>query len=201
MSDIENMMDEDLANIYNELKEIVIKNNSELKNIDALDVLDEDTINFIFVTFNLHPTKEFKEEMKNLFAISKFILLSSEQEKIIKKINTDLDILLDKSKISWSILEDFKNQITFTKNKEINDDSKPQSLLIKYRIDSESDEIIYSIAGSYWGYDITKSQLKMILENVNTIQSSYKPSDFSFNTTSNSLNIKVNGLDISIKKQ
>lgn len=201
MSDIENMMDEDLANIYNELKEIVIKNNNELKNIDALDVLDEDTINFIFVTFNLHPTKEFKEEMKNLFAISKFILLSSEQEKIIKKINADLDILLDKSKISWSILEDFKNQITFTKNKEINDDSKPQSLLIKYRIDSESDEIIYSIAGSYWGYDITKSQLKMILENVNTIQSSYKPSDFSFNTTPNSLNIKVNGLDISIKKQ
>ena len=65
--------------------------------------------------------------------------------------------------------EDFKNQITFTKIKtitEISDNSKPQSLLVKYRFDSDTDKIIYSLTGTYWGFDIYKEQLKALLISV-----------------------------------
>ena len=201
MSEIVDMMDEDLKKIYNQVKEVLINNNQQLKNIDALDTLSEDNIEFLLNKFSLTPTKEFKAEMTNLFSISKFILLLDQQNEAIEKIEKDLNNTFNISKVSWTIYKNFKNEICFTKNKEINSDEKPQVLLIKYRIDSTTDEIIYSIAGSYWGYDITKEQLKALLEgNIPTINT-YTPTDFSFNVNKDNLFVNVNGIQISIKKQ
>lgn len=205
MSDIEDMMDSELKSIYTELKNIIIKNFEELKDIDALDTLNNEAIEWIYKNFKLHPTNEFKAEMTNLYAFSKYVLLEKQQEEAIKKVNDDLNKLIDSTKIEWNILNDFKNQITFTKIKtqtEINDNSKTQSLLVKYRFDPDTDEIIYSLTGTYWGFDIYKEQLKALLEGT-TVKSgsNYTPSDLKVNMGNNLLNINVNGIEIMIKKQ
>ena len=205
MSDIEDMMDSELKSIYTELKDIIVKHFEELKDIDALDKLNDNVIEWIYENFKLHPTNELKAEMTNLYAFSRFVLLSKQQEEAIERVKLDLEKLLNKDKIEWNIIEDFKNQITFTKIKtitEINDNSKPQSLLVKYRFDPDTDEIIYSLTGTYWGFDIYKEQLKALLEGTEIKSGAkYTPSDMKVNMGNNLLDINVNGIEITIKKQ
>lgn len=200
MSDIEDMMNNELKEVYNELKDYLLEHDKTISEIDALDDLSNENVDLLLNGFYLHPTKEFKAEMKNLFAIAKFVVLSKQQNEVIGRIETDLSNTLDKNKINWTIHENFKNEISFVKKQEVNDESKPQSLLVKYRIDSMTDEIVYSLSGGYWGYDITKEQLKALLEG-NKQEAAYKQTDFNFNVGKDSLIINVNGIQINVKKQ
>jgi hypothetical protein len=56
------------------------------------------------------------------------------------------------------------------------------------------------LSGGYWGYDITKEQLKALLEG-NKPEAAYKQTDFNFNIGKDSLVINVNGIQINVKKQ
>lgn len=201
MSEIEEMMDEDLKQIYTKVKEKLIEHNNTLNDINPLDELSQESVEYLIDSFYLHPNKEFREQMKNLFAIAKFMILTNQQNEVIERIETDLNNTFDKNKVTWTVYENFKNEICFTKNQAVNSDEKPQALLIKYRIDPIEDQIIYSLTGGYWGYDITKEQLKALLEGEIPTTGNYKQTDFSFNVNKDNLFVNVNGIQISIKKQ
>lgn len=196
--ELEDLMEPELKEIYLEVKSEISEqlHNSE---INTLTLLEEKDVDTFCKKYNLVPPEHFKKEMKTVFALAKFIQLHKQNTEIQNRIKADLTNFIDETKISWTLYNDFSNTIVFTKILAVNSDEKPQNLSIKYRLDIENDEIIYTLPGT-WGWDITKYQLKALLEN--KTMSSFNNEQIEFITTSQKDSIKISAgkIEVLIKK-
>ena len=194
----EAMLDDDLKAALVEVKNALTKIDSNLK-IEALTELPEDVVNTFCEINDLDILPAFKNQLKTPYAIAKYLSLIVQQKELTKRIDTTLNALLDNSKISWVIHQNFSNTITFTKILQINSEEKPQSLLVKYRINNENDQIVYSIMAGNWGWDITANQLKALLEGA--IPTSENTSNkMTYSISDNNIVIQAGNIQISVNK-
>ena len=196
----EAMLSDDLKKIWAEVKVELAEINPNLKDFNILTELDEDTVNKFCERNQIDVLSNFKAQLKTPFAITKYVSLIVQQKELTNKIDNSLKALLDSSKISWVIHQNFTNTITFTKILPINSDEKPQSLLIKYRLDPITEKIIYTIAAGNWGWDITALQLKSLLENKNASQAIENTDKFTYSISDKDITINAGGIEISVKR-
>ena len=131
-------------------------------------------------------------------------MLKVQEKGIIQRIEEALETYLDHTKIEWTIYRDFSNQIMFNNKLEINSEEKPQNLLVKYRVDKETDKIIYSICSGNWGWDLSINQLKALLENTVIPVNEYKKASklYTKNTEAvTPLKLNYNGMIITIESE
>ena len=194
----EAMLDDDLKAALVEVKNALTKIDSNLK-IEALTELPEDVVNTFCEINDLDILPTFKNQLKTPYAIAKYLSLVVQQKELTKRIDMTLNALLDNSKISWVIHQNFSNTITFTKILQINSEEKPQSLLVKYRVNNENDQIVYSIMAGNWGWDITANQLKALLEGA--IPTSENTSNkMTYSISDNTIVIQAGNIQISVNK-
>lgn len=162
---LNSLMEPDLKQNVEEVRLALINLSEEPLDINNFSELDSELVDRFIQSNNLDIASKFKDQLTTPFAIAKYLMLSLELNTIVKRVEDELKILLDSDKINWVIYIDFTNRINFTKVLPINSEDTPQSLLINYRLDGETDRIVYSISAGNWGWDITKLQLKALLEN------------------------------------
>lgn len=197
---LDESMKEAVKEVIDALTEInpIYSNATLLMNIDNKDVLT------LLERDNIEVDSKFLSSLITPYAIAKFILLKVQEKGIIQRIEEALETYLDSTKIEWTIYRDFSNQIMFNNKPEINSEEKPQNLLVKYRVDKETDKIIYSICSGNWGWDLSITQLKALLENTTISKTISEPISVNKNTTiSPSTPIKVlyNGIRITIESE
>lgn len=197
---LDESMKEAVKEVIDALTEInpIYSNATLLMNIDNKDVLT------LLERDSIEVDSKFLSSLITPYAIAKFILLKVQEKDIIQRIEENLEVHLDKTKIDWTIYKDFSNQIIFNNKPEINSEEKPQNLLIKYRIDKETDKIIYSICSGNWGWDLSINQLKTLLENTTIPVNEYKKASklFTKNTeTITPLKLNYNGMIITIESE
>lgn len=196
----EALLDKDLKELLSEVYQELKKIDTNLTDIKALDELKEETVEKFFAIHNLDILPSFKAQLKTPYSIAKYLSLVMQQKELTTKVDETLKALLDDTKITWVIHQNFTNTVTLSKIPTINSDEKPQSLLIKYRLDSETDNLIYTIAAGNWGWDITAQQLKALLEGnipVNTKNSSDK---MTYSISEDNIVIQAGNIKINIRK-
>jgi len=182
------------------VEDVITELNKFSKNSEFLPLsnVSEEILEKFLVKNSLTPSQEFKNAMTTPFAIAKYLVLLVQQKEAIEKVKNVLDILLAQTKISYTIYEDFSNQICFTKELEINSEEKPQCLVLKYRIDQEQDKVVFILPGNSWGWDINNTQLLAILTNkyadYTTIEKPVQKS------SKEDVVLTFNGVDVILKK-
>lgn len=194
---LDESMKEAVKEVIDALTEInpIYSNATLLMNVDGKDVLA------LLERDNIEVDSKFLTSLITPYAIAKFILLKVQEKGIIHRVDEALEAYLDDTKIEWTIYKDFSNQIMFNNKPEINSEEKPQNLLVKYRIDKETDKIIYSICSGNWGWDLSINQLKALLENTKIPST---PSKIPVNKTISSvtpLKLNYNGMVITIESE
>lgn len=197
----EAMLSDDLKKILVEVKTELCTIDSSLSDLNALTELNEDIVNQFCEKNSLDVLPSFKEQLKTPFAISKYLSLVVQQKDLTKKIDNALKSILDAEKVSWVIHQNFTNTITFTKVLEVNSTEKPQSLLIKYRLDAETEKIIYSIAAGNWGWEISANQLKALLEGSSIPNNTVVDDKFTYSISDKNITIDTGGVEIAIRKK
>lgn len=197
---LDESMKEAVKEVIDALTEInpIYSNATLLMNIDNKDVLT------LLERDNIEVDSKFLSSLITPYAIAKFILLKVQEKSIIQRIEEALETYLDPTKIEWTIYRDFSNQIMFNNKPEINSEEKPQNLLVKYRVDKETDKIIYSICSGNWGWDLSINQLKALLENTTIPVNEYKKASKLYikNTeTITPLKVNYNGMIITIESE
>lgn len=200
---MEIQLDQELIQSINEVLSIIKTYDEELKDCDMYTELNDIYIDRFLNENNIETESSIRKQLKTPYSIAKFLLLAVEADNLIKKVSKELETILDKKIVSWYIYKNFSNQVIFTKEREINSEEKPQDLLVKYRIDTDSDKIIYTIKSGNWGFDIDIYNLKQLLEGkrIQSIDNSYTQSDFVSKMTENSLLVSANGLEIKISRK
>lgn len=197
---LDESMKEAVKEVIDALTEInpIYSNATLLMNVDNKDVLT------LLERDSIEVDSKFLSSLITPYAIAKFILLKVQEKDIIQRIEENLEVHLDKTKIDWTIYKDFSNQIIFNNKPEINSEEKPQNLLIKYRIDKETDKIIYSICSGNWGWDLSINQLKALLENTTIPVSNIEKKSVNTNTSiaqSTPIKVVYNGMIITIESE
>lgn len=201
---IEEHLDESMKEAVKEVIEALTEINpiyskaTLLMNIDNKDVLT------LLERDNIEVDSKFLSSLITPYAIAKFILLKVQEKGIIQRIEEALEVYLDHTKIEWTIYKDFSNQIMFNNKPKINSEEKPQNLLVKYRIDKETDKIIYSICSGNWGWDLSINQLKALLENTTIPVKNIEKKSVDENTIispSAPLKVLYNGISITIASE
>lgn len=151
-----------------ELKAKIQLVQEELKSISgkdykAFDKIEPEIIEKLCEDNEIVVYPQFKDAMVTPFAIAKYISLKTEAEDLAKEIDFDLNTFINKEKVDWLVHKDLTNEITFTKRMDDRDDI-PQSLVIKYRKDALTGKTIYSIKSNNWCWDISKNNLKALVE-------------------------------------
>ena len=198
---IEEHLDESMKAAVKEVIEALSEINPIYNNATLLMPLDEKDVKTLIEKDDIDVDSKFLVSLNTPYAIAKYILLKVQEKGIIQRIEENLEVYLNKTKIDWTIYKDFSNQIMFNNKPEINSEEKPQNLLVKYRIDKETDKIIYSICSGNWGWDLSINQLKALLENTAIPASNIEKKSVNTNTNiSQSTPIKVlyNGMVITI---
>lgn len=208
MTDEEKFIEEHLDESMKEAVKEVITALSEINPIYSTSTLlmplDEKDVQTLIERDNIEVDSKFLSSLNTPYAIAKYILLKVQEKDIIQRIEENLEVHLDKTKIDWTIYKDFSNQIIFNNKPEINSEEKPQNLLVKYRVDKETDKIIYSICSGNWGWDLSINQLKALLENTTMPVNEYKKASklYTKNTeTITPLKLNYNGMIITIESE
>lgn len=165
MENLEELMEPELKKAVDDIIQELKASKLVTTELTAFTELDSNVITEFCENNNLTVFSEFKTALTTPYALAKYIMLSIDQASIIKKIENELSTKLDNEKVKYTIYKNFSNQIAFEKVIPLNSDEKPQQLLVKYRIDQDTNKIIYSILGGHWGWDVTINQLKALLEN------------------------------------
>ena len=155
---LENAMDIQLKNDVQSIKD-ELERLTNGKQYDTFDTIEQDVVELLCKENDLNPTKQFKDAMTTPFAIAKYISLKAQEDEICTEIDKDLKTLFDNNETTWVLHRDLSNEITFSKD--LQEDTIPQRLIVKYRKDPLSDKIVYSLNGNW---DISKQQLKAIVE-------------------------------------
>ena len=187
---------EALDEVYQELKKL----DNTLIDIKALDELPVETIEKFCTIHNLDVLPAFKSQLKTPYSIAKYLSLVMQQKELTARVEETFKALFDESKISWVIHQNFTNTVTFSKILAINSDEKPQSLLIKYRLDSETDRLIYTIAAGNWGWDITPQQLKALLEGDIPVSAKSSSDKMTYSISEDNIAIQAGNIKINIRK-
>lgn len=196
---LEPALREDIEEIIQILEKITGK-----KEIMALEILPDDVITSFLDSYKIVPQEEYKAHLTTPFALAKYLRLLNEMEEITKKIEDELTLLLDPNKVEWIIYKDLTNRINFTKKLELNSDEKPQGLLVKYRMDPDTNKFIYTILAGNWGWDLSKQQLKSLLENTQivpvSINNVFTTNKFNTNIEENKIVINSGNISIIVQK-
>ena len=163
MNKLQEMLEKPLQDAITEIQAEILSLIPDKKEIDITEEIPEDIVNKLFNKYQLPIMEKYKPVLNNIYSISKYLLLLNEEKELIKEVEKDLNAFLDSTKLKWIMHSDLSNQITFMNIIPINSDIKPQNLIVKYyKVD---DIIQYSIASGKWGWNISKDNLKAILEN------------------------------------
>jgi len=162
---------------------------------NVTDIIDSNIIEKYLSDHNIDLHLNFKTQVNSPYSVMKYITLYNQSMFMINKVEEDLSTLITAKNIRWTLYKDLSNKVTFYKVLEENSDEKPQNLDIRYRYDSEEDEIIYSLPSTAFSWDISKQQLKALLENKDmvNIQNTYK-------TSKDDMILTYNGMKIIITK-
>lgn len=201
---IEEHLDESMKEAVKEVVEALAEINPIYSNATLLMNIDNKDVLTLLERDNIEVDSKFLSSLITPYAIAKFILLKVQEKGIIQRIEEALEAYLDHTKIEWTIYKDFSNQIMFNNKPEINSEEKPQNLLVKYRIDKETDKIIYSICSGNWGWDLSINQLKALLENTTIPVKNIEKKSVDENTTispSAPLKVLYNGISITIASE
>ena len=201
---IEEHLDESMKEAVKEVVEALAEINPIYSDATLLMNIDNKDVLTLLERDNIEVDSKFLSSLITPYAIAKFILLKVQEKGIIQRIEEALEVYLDHTKIEWTIYKDFSNQIMFNNKPEINSEEKPQNLLVKYRIDKETDKIIYSICSGNWGWDLSINQLKALLENTTIPVKNIEKKSVNENTTispSAPLKVLYNGISITIASE
>ena len=201
---IEEHLDESMKEAVKEVVEALAEINPIYSNATLLMNIDNKDVLTLLERDNIEVDSKFLSSLITPYAIAKFILLKVQEKGIIQRIEEALEVYLDHTKIEWTIYKDFSNQIMFNNKPKINSEEKPQNLLVKYRIDKETDKIIYSICSGNWGWDLSINQLKALLENTTIPVKNIDKKSFDENTIispSAPLKVLYNGISITIASE
>lgn len=201
---IEEHLDESMKEAVKEVIEALTEINPIYSNATLLMNINNKDVLTLLERDNIEVDSKFLSSLITPYAIAKFILLKVQEKGIIQRIEEALEVYLDHTKIEWTIYKDFSNQIMFNNKPEINSEEKPQNLLVKYRIDKETDKIIYSICSGNWGWDLSINQLKALLENTTIPVKNIEKKSVDKNTTispSAPLKVLYNGISITIASE
>ena len=201
---IEEHLDESMKEAVKEVIEALTEINPIYSDATLLMNIDNKDVLTLLERDNIEVDSKFLSSLITPYAIAKFILLKVQEKGIIQRIEEALEVYLDHTKIEWTIYKDFSNQIMFNNKPEINSEEKPQNLLVKYRIDKETDKIIYSICSGNWGWDLSINQLKALLENTTIPVKNIEKKSVDENTTispSAPLKVLYNGISITIASE
>lgn len=155
---IEPKLKADIELVQEELKKL-----SDGKEYKTFDIIEPELIEKLCNENEIIVYPQFKDAMNTPFAIAKYLNLKAEAESLASEIDFDISTFIDKEKVDWVVHKDLTNEITFTK-KSNNRDETPQSLVIKYRKDALTGKTIYSIKSNNWCWDISKNNLKALVE-------------------------------------
>ena len=201
---IEEHLDESMKEAVKEVIEALTEINPIYSNATLLMNIDNKDVLTLLERDNIEVDSKFLSSLITPYAIAKFILLKVQEKGIIQRIEEALEVYLDHTKIEWTIYKDFSNQIMFNNKPKINSEEKPQNLLVKYRIDKETDKIIYSICSGNWGWDLSINQLKALLENTTIPVKNIEKKSVDENTIispSAPLKVLYNGISIIIASE
>lgn len=201
---IEEHLDESMKEAVKEVVEALAEINPIYSNATLLMNIDNKDVLTLLERDNIEVDSKFLSSLITPYAIAKFILLKVQEKGIIQRIEEALEVYLDHTKIEWTIYKDFSNQIMFNNKPKINSEEKPQNLLVKYRIDKETDKIIYSICSGNWGWDLSINQLKALLENTTIPVKNIEKKSVDENTIispSAPLKVLYNGISITIASE
>ena len=201
---IEEHLDESMKEAVKEVIEALTEINPIYSNATLLMNIDNKDVLTLLERDNIEVDSKFLSSLITPYAIAKFILLKVQEKGIIQRIEEALEVYLDHTKIEWTIYKDFSNQIMFNNKPEINSEEKPQNLLVKYRIDKETDKIRYSICSGNWGWDLSINQLKALLENTTIPVKNIEKKSVDENTIispSAPLKVLYNGISITIASE
>lgn len=155
---IEPKLKADIELVQEELKKL-----SDGKEYKTFDIIEPELIEKLCNENEIIVYPQFKDAMNTPFAIAKYLDLKAEAESLASEIDFDISTFIDKEKVDWVVHKDLTNEITFTK-KSNDRDEMPQSLVIKYRKDALTGKTIYSIKSNNWCWDISKNNLKALVE-------------------------------------
>lgn len=150
-------MEQILELVKNELKTIL--NKKAIKDYDNIDI--ETAINLLR-NEGLPVYSEFKDKLNTPWAIAKYIELSIEEKDLIEKVKKDLEIFIPNT-IDIAFMRKFSCIVQLSKK--FVEGEKQQAITLKYVVDDD-DNVQYKIAStSTWCWDISKRQLKALLQN------------------------------------
>jgi len=132
---------------------------------NVTDIIDENIVEKYLEDHNISLAKGFKGQVGTPYAVMRYITLYNQSIEMINKVQEDLNTLITMPNIKYILYKDLSNKVTFYKVLKENSDEKPQNLDVRYRYDDEDDTIIYSLPATSFSWDISKSQLKALLEN------------------------------------
>lgn len=204
--ELDSLLSSELKEAIDEIILELLKIMPDKKEIGYYENISEDIIDCFLKNNNIVVIENYKKALVTPYALAKYIMLLNEANDLIKEVENDLSNFLDKSKISWVIHKDLSKSITFSKVLPLNSDQKPQNLVIKYSKNSENDQLQYAILSGIWNWNISKDNLKALLESdiistTKTISTTYNTSDIISQISNNSACIKVNDIEIHIIKK
>lgn len=199
MNELQEMLEKPLQDAITEIQTEILFLMPDKKEIDITEEIPEDIVNKLFNKYQLPIMEKYKPVLNNIYSISKYLLLLDEEKELIKEVEKDLNTFLDPTKLKWTIHADLSNQITFMNIIPINSDIKPQNLIVKYyKVD---DIIQYSIASGKWGWNISKDNLKAILENTYIIPDTNCLTKSSTRVSTDATILKIKGVKITIESE
>ena len=199
MNELQEMLEKPLQDAITEIQAEILSLMPDKKEIDITEEIPEDIVNKLFNKYQLPIMEKYKPVLNNIYSISKYLLLLDEEKELIKEVENDLNTFLDPTKLKWTIHADLSNQITFMNIIPINSDIKPQNLIVKYyKVD---DIIQYSIASGKWGWNISKDNLKAILENTYITSNTDQHIKPSTQISTDATVLKIKGVKIIIEPE
>ena len=199
MNELQEMLEKPLQDAITEIQAEILSLMPDKKEIDITEEISEDIVNKLFNKYQLPIMEKYKPVLNNIYSISKYLLLLNEEKELIKEVEKDLNTFLDSTKLKWIMYSDLSNQITFMNIIPINSDIKPQNLIVKYyKVD---DIIQYSIASGKWGWNISKDNLKAILENTYITSDTNCLTKSSMSISTDATILKIKGVKIIIEPE
>ena len=199
MNKLQEMLEKPLQDAITEIQAEILSLIPDKKEIDITEEIPEDIVNKLFNKYQLPIMEKYKPVLNNIYSISKYLLLLNEEKELIKEVEKDLNTFLDSTKLKWIMHSDLSNQITFMNIIPINSDIKPQNLIVKYyKVD---DIIQYSIASGKWGWNISKDNLKAILENTYITSDTNCLTKSSMSISTDATILKIKGVKIIIEPE
>ena len=131
--------------------------------IEDFDNIDIKTATSLLESEGLPVYADFKDKLTTPWAIAKYIQLSIEEKELIEKVKTDIKELQLSDNIDIAFMKKFSCIVQFSKK--FIEGEKQQAICLKYFLD-EDGIVQYKIASnSVWCWDISKRQLKALLQN------------------------------------